>query len=456
MKKITTRGKLILYGMSGLGFNMMNLIIGSYLCDALMVEGFDIHVENWTYANRTLIVAAFWSVFILVAKILDGVVDIPLAAITDKLKSRWGRRRPPILVGMVITIAAYLAFLLIPENVDHSMLNTLYYGIILCLFYTGYTLTMVTYYATFSEIVEGDDDRVSLSNYKTVFDVVYFVLGYALIPAFIGSVNIRTIALLFTPLALTMLIPLFMIHEKSTRDEDLANDPEGIEHEKTVGMLESIRYLFRQKSFLQWLLIYAVLEFGLQLYLTAQNVYYSSVMQLTGGQITMLMAFAFAPIPFTLILYSRIIKKRGLIFGYRYSLGLYLMAMLVMTFCRAEWVPNTTMRMAAGVVSAILSAFGTGCFFSINYTVPSAIADEECRVNGVSHPAMFFAVQGLASGIATGLSTGVLWVNLKNIQDGKMIWLMPVFVIAAGLVSMALTYLLPERIRCLGKKQEEH
>ena len=43
MQKIRGKFKLLLYGMSGLGINMLNLIIGSYLCDALMTEGF---VEN--------------------------------------------------------------------------------------------------------------------------------------------------------------------------------------------------------------------------------------------------------------------------------------------------------------------------------------------------------------------------------------------------------------------------
>lgn len=452
MKKITSKKALILYGMSALGFNMMNLIVGSYLCDALMVEGFDVDIENWTYANKTLIVAGIWSVIVFISKVLDGVIDIPLAAVTDKLKSRWGRRRPPILVGMVVTIAAYLGLLVIPQNIEHSYVNTFYYGFMICLFYAGYTLTLVTYYATFSEIVGNDDDRVLLSNYKTVFDVVYFVLGYALIPAFIGNVNIRTIALCFAPLSLTMLIPLFMIHEKSTLDADVGALSQAEESETTVGMLDSIRYLGKQKAFLVWLVVYSVLEFGVQMFLTAQNVYYSSVMQFGGGQITIMMAFAFVPIPFTLMLYSRVIRKRGLIYGYRYSAGLFMLSMLVMTFCRAEWIRNTNMRMAAGILSAILSAFGTGCFFSINYTVPSAIADEERRETGISHPAMFFAVQGLASGVATGISTGILWVNLKNVQDGAYVWLMPVLVIIAGTLSVALTRLLPKSIRYLGRK----
>jgi len=36
----------------------------------------------------------------LIARILDGVVDIPIATWTDNLKSRWGRRRPLMILGV--------------------------------------------------------------------------------------------------------------------------------------------------------------------------------------------------------------------------------------------------------------------------------------------------------------------------------------------------------------------
>ena len=219
MKKLKGKKQILLYAISGLGVNMLNLIVGTYLCDALMVEGFSANVENWTYFNKTLVVAGVWSIMILLAKILDGVIDLPFAAWTDNLKTKWGKRRPAILIGLIPMVIAYILFLFPLDKSGESLLNTIYLGVILCIFYSFYTLTMVTYYATFSEIIENDRDRVFLSNCKSVFDVVYFVLGYALIPVLIGSANIRIIAFIFLPLVLTMLIPLFMIKEKSTLDK---------------------------------------------------------------------------------------------------------------------------------------------------------------------------------------------------------------------------------------------
>ena len=48
MQKIIGKKKLFLYGCSGLGVNMMNIIVGSYLCSALMTGGFVKDIESWT------------------------------------------------------------------------------------------------------------------------------------------------------------------------------------------------------------------------------------------------------------------------------------------------------------------------------------------------------------------------------------------------------------------------
>ena len=67
MKKITDRKKLVLYGCSGMGVNMLTLIVGSYLCSALLVGGFDAHIESWTYVSKDLVIASLWSVFAFLA-----------------------------------------------------------------------------------------------------------------------------------------------------------------------------------------------------------------------------------------------------------------------------------------------------------------------------------------------------------------------------------------------------
>ena len=69
MQKLTKKWQLVLYGCSGLGVNMLNMIVGSYLCSALLVGGFEKHIESWTYLNKDLVVAALWGTLIFILKI---------------------------------------------------------------------------------------------------------------------------------------------------------------------------------------------------------------------------------------------------------------------------------------------------------------------------------------------------------------------------------------------------
>ena len=157
------------------------------------------------------ILPAIFPILWAISKAFDGIIDLPLAAFADKLHTRFGRRKTAILVGLIPTVIAYCLFL-IPLEPKESYLNTLWFGALLIIFYACYTLTMLTYYATFSEVCENESDALFLSNSKSICDVVYFSLSFALVPVFIGlGVNIRIVSLIFLPLVLTMLIPFFLL-----------------------------------------------------------------------------------------------------------------------------------------------------------------------------------------------------------------------------------------------------
>ena len=239
---------MFLYACSAIGVNLLNLMVGSFLCSALLVGGFGTDaIANQTFEGRDLVVAGGWAAFVLVAKIIDGVIDIPMATFTDNLRSKWGRRRPTILIGLIILISSYVAFALFtPDKSGVTWFNTIYYGIVLCIFYCSYTLTMVSYYATFTEIVDNEQDRNFISNVKSVCDIVYFIIGYVVVGLILKGLNIRYVALVVLPLVLLMLIPLFMIKEQSTENGVIR---ENGEKEETVNLFKSIFYTLKNTSY---------------------------------------------------------------------------------------------------------------------------------------------------------------------------------------------------------------
>lgn len=445
MKTLDKKWKLILFGCAGLGLNMLNMIVASYLCSGLLVGGFVANVESWTYMSRDLVIAAIWGALVFGVKAFDGIIDIPLSSFTDNLRTRWGRRRPAILIGYIPLLIAYVLFL-IPLDSEASVRNTLWFAGLLAVFYGAYTLTMVTYYATYAEVLKDEKDRIFVSNVKSVCDVVYMSLSFALVPVFVSmGINIRIVALIFLPLASTMLIPLFLIKENSTKEGAKPIYPLVQQNSERVTFLTSMAYSVKNKKFLFWLLVVSVMNIGLQLFLGGINEFFSS----TGLNMTVVMASAFAPVPFTLMLYNKLVKKFGLKFAFQSVLLIFSIGMTLMFVCRM--LPLNVMTYFAMGCGVIVS-FAIGAFFSVTYTVPAHLAAEENKAGTVCLSSMYFAVQGLFEGVAAGFATGVLLVFLK--QKG-LISIMTILVAAFCMAAFALAFFLPKSMAQLGKEGGE-
>lgn len=450
MRKLKTRGQKMLYALSGLGVNMLNLMMGSYLCSAIIASGFAEKVKPFqTFAGTDLVLIPVWAVFGIIAKIVDGVIDVPMASFADNLRSRFGRRRPAIIIGLVPMIVAYLLFLVVPNPGQATLLNTVYLGVVLCLFYMSYTLTMVTYYATYTEIVDTNEDREFISNVKSVCDILYFILGYVGVRAMLNGMNIRTVALIVLPIVLTMLIPLFMIKEADNRKSSGVN-------EKSVGLLTSIGCTMKNRNFVLWMIVYSFMTFGVQLFLSGINEYFAG----TGMNMILVMVGSFAPVPLALVIYRRIYGRYGFGTAFRYALITFSVGML--SLFGVSFIPAGGARTVLSVSAGILCSLAIGALFSVAYSVPSQLAADEEKKTGIANSAMYFAVQGLFSGVATAIGSYVVLNALKaaagSISDTSSV--NPIYFItavsAAGtLLSFVLTYMLPRSLVDMGKKHKK-
>ena len=447
MNKLTKKSRIILYGCAGLGVNMLNMIVGSYLCSALIV-GIDTWAPEdiglWTYTHRDLGIPALWVVLAAVAKVLDGLIDLPFSHFTDNLRTRFGRRKPALLIGLVPMLAAYLLFL-VPLQGEATVLNTVWFALLLCAFYGTYTLTMLTYYATFAEVVDNEQDLVLLSNTKSICDVVYMSISFALVPVFVGlGMNIRVVALLFLPLVLTMLIPFLMLREKTYTKEEIAEAKKSENKAERSTVMQSIRFTFRDKPYILWLCVLFVMNMGLQLFLSGINEYFSN----TGLNMTLVMAPSFAPVPLTIMLYNRLMKKKGFGVAFRvillvFALSLALMG-LIYSIPRAWTTPFA-------IFCSVLCSFSIGAFFSVTYLIPSTRAALR-REENQSASSMYYAIQGLFEAASAAIASSVILTVLK-ITGG--ISLTTILVAVLCVASCALSFILPKEMLLIGKERKQ-
>ncbi len=418
MVSLDKKWKEFLYAACGFGPNLLFVLLGAYFTDAVNPAGLNADKEYWSLSGYALIAPSMFGILWMVAKVFDGLVDIPLASFTDNLRTRFGRRRPAIVMAFVPMVASYLLVWSPIEFKEGSVLNTVWMTAMLFIFYASYTMSLLTFFGSLSSVCKDEDQRIRVGSYKSFFDTIGYCVVYALMPVFIGmGINIGDLVKLATPIMLTMLIPLFIIKEGEKYGEGKDYMPEA-----RVKLTTSLALTLKNKQFLFWIIPNATAYFGLQMFLTAQNTLISGVMNLDAGVAAILNTCAFAPVPFMLFLYYKLIKKKGLRFAYQ--LCLIMFAIAILNFCvGSEYLfPNSpTIRIVIGCVGSVIGSFAIGAFFATPYMVPSQIAATEYKKTGKDHTGMYFAVQSLSTAVVAAISTGLVYEYIKNIQAPKII-----------------------------------
>ena len=128
--------------------------------------------------------AATAGLLIGLSKIYDAVTDPVMGRISDKTDSRWGKRRPYILIGTLMCAMSFLLLfnLALFAESENIILITL---LALILNATGYTVFNVPYLAMPSEITDDYDARTDLMSYRVMAVAAGQLGGSALGPALV-------------------------------------------------------------------------------------------------------------------------------------------------------------------------------------------------------------------------------------------------------------------------------
>jgi GPH family glycoside/pentoside/hexuronide:cation symporter len=112
---------------------------------------------------------------ILVGKIWDGVNDPLVGIISDRLETRWGRRRPFLIFGAVPFGLAFFLMFIVPP-IESSTGLAIYYGLVFLLFDTLYTVVNVPYTALTPELTQDYDERSNLAGWRVGVAIVAALL----------------------------------------------------------------------------------------------------------------------------------------------------------------------------------------------------------------------------------------------------------------------------------------
>ena len=347
----------------------------------------------------------------LVARILDGVVDIPIAIWTDNMRSRWGRRRPLMVLGFIPMLITF-ALLWYPPITGQSIGpeghwgNAAYVAVMSSAFFFFYTLIIVPYLAALSEIVTDEQSRVRVASWQTFFNTAGYVLTFVVAPILFDKFGIQATALILLPSALSFLGPILVIKEAPT-DGSVAQEAAPSD----VPLWESVKMTLGDRTFRIYMLSVATFFFGLQFFLGGIAFMAADMMGMTDSQLGLMNMAVFAPVPIMLIVFNLLSRKKGTKFVFRLSLLIFAAVMLAypLAWTRLNFfIPPMTL----GIIFGGIISFSVGAFFTIPYAFPAQIAAIDAAATGKDRAGMYFAVQGLINQFVGSLAGSALALML--------------------------------------------
>jgi len=139
-------GQKIAFGMGMLGNQMFPAALAIFM--VVLVRGLGMN-------------PVMWGILFFLPRLVDAITDPVMGFISDNTRSRWGRRRPYIFIGSIITGLSYIAMWQIyPENSE--LFNFTYFLLLSIVFYVGLTIFATPYIAMGYETSNDYHERTRL------------------------------------------------------------------------------------------------------------------------------------------------------------------------------------------------------------------------------------------------------------------------------------------------------
>jgi Na+/melibiose symporter-like transporter len=207
------------------------------------------------YAQKFGISLAALGTIFLAERLWGAFADPLVGALSDRTRSRYGRRKPWIAAGIVLYAIATLILFFPPAGV-----SPLYLGAGLFTFYLGWSMIQIPYLAWSGEISGEYHERTRIATFATVAGASSLLL-VLLLPALIDQLRPRDDLLKLAAMGSVVLLtlaPAAWFTLRSFPEAPAASAPP----RERPGLLTTLRLVFREKLLLRILLSDLAVTFG--------------------------------------------------------------------------------------------------------------------------------------------------------------------------------------------------
>ncbi|HIT53102.1 MAG TPA: MFS transporter [Candidatus Fimivicinus intestinavium] len=363
------RYALMMFGLSVAGY--MYTTYGTYF----YTEQVGLTMASIALANT---IYAIWDAF-----------NDPIAGyLSDRTRTRWGRRKPWLVVSVPVFIAASILFFSPPAALGTGVGLVVYFTFFLMLTETGNTISTVNYHSLLPELYRDEKQRNQANSLRQAMQLVGMIIGVSLVPMITSRIGYPNTALLLGLLSGALL--LYSILGCKERSEFSSS--------RQPGLWASLKALAANRNF--WMV--AISHFFYQstsaLLLAGIPFYIKYTLELPDQNATFLSAAVFVSAIPSMYLWYRLINRIGTLKCWRIALAWLGLSLVPMYF-----IHSLLPACLCGVLVGIGIAGVTANLDMVN----STLIEDDARRNGVRREATFFAGISFISRLSSLTRSGV-------------------------------------------------
>ena len=343
----------------------------------------------------------------LISKVWDAVSDPLMGVISDRTRSRFGRRRPYFLAGVVLIFFSFF-LLWYPVDFEKEMHR---FAFVICaylIFSTVITLVMVPYNALSSELTLDYDERTKLTSYRIFFSsassLVCAVLPLKIVEQF-PDVHIGYIVMALS-FGVFFGLPFLAVFF-STRER-----PEFQQAAKSIDVYSLFIKPFRTPTFVNVLFMYLFAFVAMDVVM-AIVIYFMKYYLHRGGEtenvLGTLLVFQIIALPLFVKISQKTDKKASFTMA-----GCFLIAVLSFSFFIAPGQPGMFIYLFAALVG-----IGTGGIIIMIYSIFPDMPDIDELYTGERREGLYSGIltfsRKVSSALAiAGISTAISLAGYKQ------------------------------------------
>ena len=375
MTAVLSRGKKLMYGAGDIGFSLTSTILGVYFL-FFMIE---------VVGLRPGIAA----IPIAIGKIWDFVNDPIFGHISDRTRTKWGRRRPYLLFG-ALPLAVTFTMLWYSPGFESTTALVAYYSVAYIIFEASATLLYMPYFALTPELTSDYDERTSLTSYRMFFSILGSLLAFTVPLLIVGSFtpeNAPKVLMMGAIFGLISALPMFLTFFGTEERDDL------IELEKPT-LKESIRSVWNNIPFRYGLGIFLATWISVDILQSSLLFYVKYVVQ-REAQNDIIMATIFVIAMLTLPIWNWVSKRWSKRMAYISGIAFWAVVQLALMLLG----PSTPLALI--LILCSMAGIGVAAAHVLPWAIlPDAIEWYEYKT-GERHEGMFYSITTLARKITS-------------------------------------------------------